>query len=128
MSKVESANFESRLCLIENLQFFSPDYVVQAMSYVESHIASRLCSTGYVVCEIEDFRVQAMSSFRVQAIVVQAMYSHQLESVMNESSKVPAKFESIIIIPSGVMNFQSRKLRKKFYTYAHTPYAIIFKI
>jgi hypothetical protein len=44
---------------------------------------------------------------------------------MNESSKVPAKFESIIIIPSGVMNFQSRKLRKKFYTYAHTPYLII---
>jgi hypothetical protein len=32
---------------------------------------------------------------------------------MNELSKVPAKFESIIIIPSGVMNFQSRKLRKK---------------
>jgi hypothetical protein len=28
---------------------------------------------------------------------------------MNESSKVPAKFEYIIIIPSGVMNFQSRK-------------------
>jgi hypothetical protein len=32
---------------------------------------------------------------------------------MNESSKVPAKFESIIINLSGVMNFQSRKLRKK---------------
>jgi hypothetical protein len=32
---------------------------------------------------------------------------------MNESSKVPAKYESIIIIPSGVMNFQSRKLKKK---------------
>jgi hypothetical protein len=44
---------------------------------------------------------------------------------MNGSSKVPAKFESIIIIPSGVMNFQSRKLRKKFYTYAHTPYTYI---
>jgi hypothetical protein len=38
---------------------------------------------------------------------------------MNESSKVPAKFESIIIIPSGVMNFQSRKLRKKNSTLTH---------
>jgi hypothetical protein len=73
---VKSPNIESRLCRVGNLQFFSPDYVVQAMSYVESHIESRLCSPGYVVCEIADFRVQAMSSFRVHAIVVQAMYSH----------------------------------------------------
>jgi hypothetical protein len=63
-------NIESRLCRIENLQFFSPDYVVQAMSSMKSQIESRLCSPGYVVCEISDFRVQAMSSFRVQAIVV----------------------------------------------------------
>jgi hypothetical protein len=74
---VESPNIESRLCRIENLQFSSPDYVVQAMSYVKSHIESRLCSPGYVVCEITDFRVQAMSSFRVHAIVVQAMVWHQ---------------------------------------------------
>jgi hypothetical protein len=33
------------------------------------------------VCEIADFRVQAMSSFRVHAIVVQAMYSHQKNRV-----------------------------------------------
>jgi hypothetical protein len=74
---VESPNIESRLCRIENLQFSSPDYVVQAMSYVKSHKESRLCSPGYVVCDIADFPVQAMSSFRVQAIVVQAMYSHR---------------------------------------------------
>jgi hypothetical protein len=73
---VESPNIESRLCRVGNLQFFSPDYVVQAMSYVESHLESRLCSPGYVVCEIADFRVQAMSSFRVHAIVVQAMVWH----------------------------------------------------
>jgi hypothetical protein len=73
---VESPNIESRLCRVENLQFSSPDYVVQAMSYVKSHIESRLCSPGYVVCEIADFRVQAMSSFRVHAIVVQAMVCH----------------------------------------------------
>jgi hypothetical protein len=36
---------------------------------------------------------------------------------MNESSNVPARFEFIIIIPSGVMNFKSRKLCKKIYTY-----------
>jgi hypothetical protein len=76
MSMVESPNIESRLCRIENFQFFSPDYVVQAMSYVKSHVESRLCSPGYVVCEIADFRVQAMSSFRVHAIVVQAMVWH----------------------------------------------------
>jgi hypothetical protein len=47
------------------------------MSMVESpNIESRLCSPGYVVCEIADFRVQAMSSFRVHAIVV--MYSHHI--------------------------------------------------
>jgi hypothetical protein len=74
---VESPNIESRLCRVENLQFSSPDYVVQAMSYVKSHIESRLCSPGYFVCEIADFRVQAMSSFRVHAIVVQAMVWHQ---------------------------------------------------
>jgi hypothetical protein len=73
---VESANFESRLCLIWNLKFFSPDYVVQAMSNVKSHIESGLCSPGYVVCKIADFPVQAMSSFRVHAIVVQAMVWH----------------------------------------------------
>jgi hypothetical protein len=76
---VESPNIESRLCRVENLQFFSTDYVVQAMSYVESHLESRLCSPGYVVCKIADFRVQAMSSFRVHAIVVQAMYSHRIK-------------------------------------------------
>jgi hypothetical protein len=48
------------------------------MSYVKSHIESRLCSPGYVVCEITDFRVQAMSSFRVHAIVVQTMVWHRL--------------------------------------------------
>jgi hypothetical protein len=69
---VESLNIESGLCRIENLQFFFPNYVVQAMSYGKSHIESRLCSPGYFVCEIADFRVQAMSSFRVQAIVVQS--------------------------------------------------------
>jgi hypothetical protein len=41
---VESPNIESRLCRMENLQFFSPDYVVQAMSYVKLQIfESRLC-------------------------------------------------------------------------------------
>jgi hypothetical protein len=60
MSMVESPNIESRLCRTENLQFLSPDYVVQDMSYVKSHIESRLCSSGYVVCEIADFRVQAI--------------------------------------------------------------------
>jgi hypothetical protein len=81
---VESPNIESRLCRVGNLQFFSPDYVVQAMSSVESHIESRLCSPGYVVCEIADFRVQAMSSFRVHAIVVQAMYSHRQATFHNK--------------------------------------------
>jgi hypothetical protein len=41
---------------------------------------------------------------------------------MNESSKVPAKFESIIIIPNGVMIFQSRKLGKNS-TLTRTPYS-----
>jgi hypothetical protein len=83
---VESPNIESRLCRVENLQFFCPDYVVQAMSYVESHLESRLCSPGYVVCEIADFRVQAMSSFRVHAIVVQAMvWHHQNDASIDES-------------------------------------------
>jgi hypothetical protein len=76
MSYVESHITESRLCRIENLQISSPNYVVQAMSYVKSHIESRLCSPGYVVCQIADFRVQAMSSFRVHDVVVQAMVCH----------------------------------------------------
>jgi hypothetical protein len=65
---VGSPNIESRLCRIENLQFFSTDYVVQAMSNMKPRIESRLCSPGYVVGEIADFSVQAMSSFRVQAM------------------------------------------------------------
>jgi hypothetical protein len=71
MSMVEYSNIESKLCRIVNLQFSSPDYVVHAMSYVKvkSHIEFRLCSPGYAVCEIADFRVQA--------IVVQAMVWHQ---------------------------------------------------
>jgi hypothetical protein len=40
---------------------------------------------------------------------------------MDESSKVPSEFESIIVIPRRVMNFQSRKMRRNIYTYAITP-------
>jgi hypothetical protein len=49
MSCVDSHIIESRLCRVENLQTFSPGYVVQAMSYVETlKIEYRLCSPGYV--------------------------------------------------------------------------------
>jgi hypothetical protein len=68
---VESSNIESRLSRLENLQLFSPDFVVQAVQTMYL-----LCSPGYFVCEIADLRVQAMSSFRLDAFVVQARRSH----------------------------------------------------
>jgi hypothetical protein len=81
------------------------------MSYVESHLESRLCSPCYVVCEIADFRVQAMSSFRVHAIVVQAMVWHQnfhlfarifLDYLKRNSKIVQFRKSSKYYFPNGI--------------------------
>jgi hypothetical protein len=47
MSMVESPNMESKLCRIEIFQFSSPDFVVQAMSNEKSQQYVELSSPGY---------------------------------------------------------------------------------